>query len=223
MLAVCASLMACDQVLGLDDLRPPDDSGVDGSVGRDSSGSGSGSSSGGQSSGSSGSSGGSSGSSSGSSGSSSGAEAGPESGVSDSGPDGDATSESSVEDAAVNGEGGSTNDAGDAGCVPLKVKYVQGCEVTVGGSAPFTTAKTLCVAPGAVELSASPSSAAYELGAAPWHGTTGDKGSGDPGSLDGGAAFTTVVAVAGPSDTCVWACCPLAPGGNGCPTSDQCP
>ncbi len=46
-----------------------------------------------------------------------------------------------------------------------------------------TTASTVCVAAGTVTLVASPLSSAFEIGPTTWHGTSGDTGSGDPGTL----------------------------------------
>ncbi len=109
--------------------------------------------------------------------------------------------------------------------VALTVKnYLSWCSVSVAGQ-PASTAgeQTLCVAPGAVPLSAM-ALTGFELGPAPWHDTTGDHGSGDPGMVMGSgqsASNATTVTAAG-SASCAWVCCPFA-NGSGCPTTNQCP
>jgi hypothetical protein len=70
--------------------------------------------------------------------------------------------------------------------------------------------------------------AAAWLRAGPWHDTSGDTGSGDPGTVVGSgmAAFDSAKVVVGSSGKCVWICCPPAPEGgtpDDCPTTDQCP
>jgi len=114
-------------------------------------------------------------------------------------------------------------DTAEAGCVTLTVKNILSwCAISVGGGTEQTLeAQTVCVAPGStVTLTAAPSSATFELGPRPWHDTSGDTGSGDPGHVIGSASTTTVVV--GASEKCVWACCPFT-NGSGCPTTDQCP
>ena len=123
------------------------------------------------------------------------------------------------------GSGGTSYGGGSAAPAPvscsgatpvaLTVKnYLSWCDVSVAGRAASTAAaQTVCVAAGAVPLSATPS-AGFELGPAPWHDTDDDHGAGDP-------ADATTVTVSGASD-CAWVCCPF-PDGTGCPTTDQCP
>jgi hypothetical protein len=116
--------------------------------------------------------------------------------------------------------------------VALTVKnYLTWCSLTangqpVTGTAPgSTTSQTICVAAGTVNLVAKPLNGSFEIGPAPWHGTAGDTGSGDPGTqVDAGvnSTSTTTVAVSSGSK-CVWACCPFA-NGTGCSTvANQCP
>jgi hypothetical protein len=210
--ALVASPLACDLVLGLDGLEPARDAGVETSTG---------SSSGTASSG------GSSGSSSGtaSSGGSSGsvAEGGTDAGA---GMDGTAVTDSAADTAtAADSEAADTgSDGSDGGCVPLRVRDKTGsCFVSVGGGTPATNdPQTWCVSPGPVQLAAWPSNTAYELGPTPWHDTAGDHGSGDPGQVDGGVSYA-MVTDPGPG-RCVWVCCPLTTG-TGCPPEnpDQCP
>jgi hypothetical protein len=81
--------------------------------------------------------------------------------------------------------------------------------------------QTLHPASGTIPLSATPLPG-FILGV--WHNTSGDHGSGDPGTIVGNTSSTTVVVPAG-VDTCVWICCP-EPSGSGCPdptTMDPCP
>ncbi len=111
----------------------------------------------------------------------------------------------------------------DAGaCVNLTVKNPMGwCSVSVAGG-PTSTApsQTICVAPGDIAASATPASAAFSLGATPWHHTVGDTGAGEPGSIASNASTATIHV--GTTSTCAWVCCPFATG-EGCPTSDACP
>lgn len=98
----------------------------------------------------------------------------------------------------------------------------QWCTVTVGTNTAFSgSQESYCVADGTVDLSAKPLSSTFELGPDPWHDTSGDHGSGDPGTVANGSSSTTVV-VSGSGDACVWVCCPFADG-SGCPTTNQCP
>jgi hypothetical protein len=122
----------------------------------------------------------------------------------------------------------------DAGCVELTVKnYLTWCTLSVNGTAIVpnnspgsTSSTTVCVPPGTTDLVASPISTTFELGPDPWHDTSGDHGSGDPGTqadVDGGVhatSSTTVVTTTG--SACVWACCPFTDG-TGCTTTNQCP
>jgi hypothetical protein len=125
------------------------------------------------------------------------------------------------------GTGGGTAAGGGSGsgCTTLTVKNVlDWCTVQIGqGAASADEVLTACVAPGTIALSASPLDASFILGPAPWHGTAGDTGAGDPGTRPGdGTARTTVVV--GSTPVCVWVCCPF-PTGSGCPapSSSQCP
>jgi hypothetical protein len=98
------------------------------------------------------------------------------------------------------------------------LNYLSWCSVSVNGGAPSSSAsQTVNVAPGTIPLTASPLSG-FELGL--WHNTTGDTGSGTPGTVSGTTSSATVVV--GNAATCVWVCCPFT-NGSGCPTSDQCP
>jgi hypothetical protein len=103
--------------------------------------------------------------------------------------------------------------------VALTVKnYLAWCSVTVdGGTASAAAEQTVCVADGSVTLDATALSG-FELG--DWHGTAGDTGSGDPGTVSGGQSQAKVI-VSG-SSACVWVCCPFTDG-TGCPTTNQCP
>jgi hypothetical protein len=82
---------------------------------------------------------------------------------------------------------------------------------------------------GTIPLVATPV-AGHQLGPAPWHGTIGDHGTGDPGTTpdggpDGASAASVLVEEitgCGIGPVCVWVCCPEADGG-GCPTTDPCP
>jgi hypothetical protein len=103
--------------------------------------------------------------------------------------------------------------------VALTVKsYLSWCAVSIDG-APASTApsQTVCVAAGHVSVAATPI-LGFELGPAPWHGTTGDRGAGDPGVISGSDqnATSTAMAVAAGKSTCVYACCPFLDG-TGCP------
>lgn len=112
----------------------------------------------------------------------------------------------------------------DAASVALTVKNVQGrCAVVVGtAAASSAVAQTVCVPPGPVALSATPQPGSL-LGPKPWHGTDGDLGAGDPGTVSppGPSTATRISAAAGTS-ACVWVCCTL-PDGGGCPAANQCP
>jgi hypothetical protein len=111
-------------------------------------------------------------------------------------------------------------------CLNLTINDISGsCEVGVNGSPPaaFSGKQVFCVPPGTATLTAGPSDpSTYELGAAPWHDTAGDTGSGDPGQLGGGFDTTTVHVV---SPTCVWVCCQAigVPASCPAPSANQCP
>ncbi|HTR53807.1 MAG TPA: hypothetical protein VMJ10_24100 [Kofleriaceae bacterium] len=110
---------------------------------------------------------------------------------------------------------------GPPGTTPLAVKnYLSWCSVTVGsGSASSGPEQLVNVMPGVIALSATPLSG-YELGAAPWHDTDGDTGSGDPGTVVDGASTTTITVAA--TAKCVWVCCEMI-GENDCSLMDICP
>jgi len=128
------------------------------------------------------------------------------------------------------GCGGSSKSSAPApscsGSTPVALtvqNYLSWCAVSVAGDAATTNAtQTVCVADGAVPLTATAESG-FELGPAPWHLTDGDHGSGDPGSVTGSgqsAVSATTITVSG-STACAWVCCPFT-NGTGCPTSNQC-
>ena len=99
--------------------------------------------------------------------------------------------------------------------VALTVKnYLSRCDVSVAGGAPSSAAaQSVCVAAGAVPLTAG-AMPGFRLGPTPWHDTDGDHGAGDP-------AGATSVTVSGASG-CAWVCCPFLDG-TGCPAANQCP
>jgi hypothetical protein len=102
--------------------------------------------------------------------------------------------------------------------------YLSWCSISIKGAAASTApSQVVCVAPGALTLTATPI-LGFELGPAPWHGTTGDRGTGELGSVIGvdPSATSTATAIASGTSTCVWACCPF-PDGTGCPPTSQCP
>jgi hypothetical protein len=118
----------------------------------------------------------------------------------------------------------STATDGGAGCsgatpATLTVKNVDvWCTVSVNGGTPSAAAvQTVCVADGMVPLSAT-ANTGFVLG--DWHHTTGDTGSGDPGTVASGTS-TAKVNVTGTS-ACVWVCCPGTSGTPACPTTDAC-
>jgi len=126
--------------------------------------------------------------------------------------------------AGTGGTAGSTSGCSGATPVELTVKNsLDWCTLSVNGDAfKPDSEQMVCVAAGAVDLSAKPLNATFELG--PWHHTDGDMGAGDPGTVTGtgvNAESSTIVTVGGNS-SCVWICCPFV-GGTGCPTTDQCP
>jgi hypothetical protein len=105
--------------------------------------------------------------------------------------------------------------------------YKSWCNISVNGGTPRVPDQTVCVAAGStVNLSLTAESTTFEIGPTPWHGTSGDHGSGDPGMLeDGGSVDTTTVVIpSGATTACVWACCPFTDG-TGCttPTPAPCP
>jgi hypothetical protein len=125
------------------------------------------------------------------------------------------------------GGGGGGACSGGAPVSLTVMNFKNWCSVSVAGGADSTNAtETVCVAAGTVKLDAKPASSTFELGSAPWTGTSGDKGSGDPGTMTGSGASaesaTTVDVTSG--SACVAVCCPFSsPAGTGCPTTKQCP
>jgi hypothetical protein len=115
-----------------------------------------------------------------------------------------------------------TSTAACSGATPaaLTVKNVDlWCTVSVNGGAGSAAAEqTVCVADGMVSLSAT-ANTGFVLG--DWHGTTGDSGNGDPGTVSNGTS-TAKVNVTG-SSACVWICCPGSSGTLACPTTNACP
>jgi hypothetical protein len=124
--------------------------------------------------------------------------------------------------------GSSGGAGGCSGTTPVSLtveNFLSWCSVSVAGAAASSAAtQTMCVAAGAVDLSAT-ANATFVLGTTPWHDTAGDTGSGDPGTVTGSgqaAQSATTVSVSGASG-CVWVCCPGANGTPACPTTNQCP
>jgi len=117
------------------------------------------------------------------------------------------------------GDGGALADANSDGGVTLTVKNsFSWCSVSVNGNPASSAAtQTATVSPGTYPLTAT-ALTGFKLGL--WHHTTGDTGSGDPGTVSGLQSSATVGV--GNSAMCVWVCCPFTDG-TGCPTTDQCP
>ena len=132
-------------------------------------------------------------------------------------PTADAGIEAGIDGAALDGAPTCT------GATPVELTVINTlvwCSVSIaGGAASPAAQQTVCVAPGVVDLSASPLPG-FELGPTPWHGTSGDHGAGDPGMVMGDVDSTTVDVTHGLA--CVWVCCPFTDG-TGCPTTPQCP
>jgi len=102
--------------------------------------------------------------------------------------------------------------------------YKNWCSVSVaGGTFSTTDPQSACVTPGTIALIEMPASSAFEVGL--FYGTTGDHGSGDPGTCTGTGTTeqcSTSVAV-GASAACVFVCCPFK-GGSGCAgVTNPCP
>ena len=122
--------------------------------------------------------------------------------------------------------GGGMQSAACTGATPvaLTVKnYLSWCDVSIGGGASSSAAsRTACVADGAVPLTAQ-ALPGFELGAAPWHHTTGDTGSGEAGTITGTGqtAVSAATVNASGAAACVWVCCETA-GASDCPTTDLC-
>src|SRR5580704_2591954 len=117
---------------------------------------------------------------------------------------------------------GSSEGGGCSGATPIALtvnNYLSWCSVSVaGGAASSAASQTVCVASGSVDLTATALSG-FVLGPDPWHGTSGDTGSGDPGTLSG--MMSTAKVNASGTAACAWVCCPFT-NGTGCPTMDQC-
>jgi hypothetical protein len=126
---------------------------------------------------------------------------------------------------ATGGSTGTSNGCSGSTSVSLSVKnYLAWCSVAVASDPASSAAKqTVCVAPGSVNLTAT-ALVGFQLGNTPWHGTSGDTGSGTMGTVTGtgqsAKSMTTVDVTAGTA--CVWVCCEFTSGG-GCPTTNQCP
>jgi hypothetical protein len=101
--------------------------------------------------------------------------------------------------------------------------YLSWCNVAVGNGAASKVAQQVVCAPvGTTSVSAAPLTG-FELDPnGTWHGTDGDTGSGDMGTISNGTSTANVTIVSGTTTKCVWACCPFT-GGTGCPTTNQCP
>jgi hypothetical protein len=121
------------------------------------------------------------------------------------------------------------SDSGCTGATPVSLTVINAPEATpwcsisiAGATASSNGRQTMCVAAGPVTLVASPVNATFILGL--WHGTVGDTGAGNAGTVTGTgttAKSTTSVDVTSGS-ACVWVCCPFA-NGTGCPTTLACP
>jgi len=127
------------------------------------------------------------------------------------------------------GSAGSSS-GGGGGCagVVLTVKDVPisspGCLISVAGGTPLGAGvQTVCVPTGATTLSATPY-AGFELDPkGTWHGTDGDTGSGDKGTVSASMTSRTTVTLKAKGTKCVWACCPgVYKGMPSCPKTDQC-
>jgi hypothetical protein len=120
---------------------------------------------------------------------------------------------------------GGTVTCSGAAPVALTVKnYLDWCSVAVGGGPPSSTSQTVCVADGAVSLTAT-ALVGFQLGTAPWHDVDGDTGAGLLGVTSGSGQSETATVTKTVSGTaaCAWVCCETAPLGGDCPATDQCP
>ncbi len=142
-------------------------------------------------------------------------------------------------------DSGTTRDTGTAmqdtgpgldtgsGLVQLTVRnYLAWCSVSVnGGTASTASEQTVNVAPGVINLSATPAPSGvgtsnFILGL--WHDTDGDSGAGETGNVTGSgptAVSTTTETVVAGTPGCIWICCPFT-NGTGCEpstTGDLCP
>jgi hypothetical protein len=97
------------------------------------------------------------------------------------------------------------------------------CSVTIGSQAASTSGIVTApiTASGPITLKVSPN-AGFKLDTHMWHGTDGDTGSGDTGTVAGSVSTATVTVTAGTAK-CVWVCCPGSTGTPACPTTNQCP
>jgi hypothetical protein len=102
------------------------------------------------------------------------------------------------------------------------MNYLSWCSVSVNGGTPSTApVTTTCVGTGTTTLDATALSG-FVLG--DWFGTSGDTGSGDPGTVTGtGASAQSQATVSASGDSaCVSVCCPGVNGSAPCPTTNQC-
>ena len=99
------------------------------------------------------------------------------------------------------------------------MNFASWCSVSVNGATSVTdSTQVVCVHDGTIPVTATAASSSFILGN--WYGTSGDTGSGDPGTVAGGTSSTTVV-VSG-AKGCVSICCPFA-NGTGCTPGNACP
>ncbi len=138
-----------------------------------------------------------------------------------------ATSTTGATTSASTGTGGLV--CSGATPVALTVKnYFGWCKVTVGTNPESTTDQTVCVAAGAVNVSATannappPAAPSFELGLTPWHHVVGDTGPGVQGTVSGNPPSSAAVVTAAAPTTCAWVCCQDV-GVMDCPTNDLCP
>jgi hypothetical protein len=132
----------------------------------------------------------------------------------DAGTAGTAHDGGSPQDAAVSDAG---TDAGtDSGtpCVTLTVHNPRvWCNISVNGAtASSALEQKVCLPPGTVQVVSTAINGTFQLGN--WHGTQGDTGSGESGTLAGSNSTANVVLTSGTA--CVWMCCPFAGSGTGC-------
>lgn len=129
-----------------------------------------------------------------------------------------ASAGSTTSASSTTGTGGS---AGCSGAQPVALTVLNfdaWCTVSVAGGTPSGAgSQTVCVADGSVALEAT-ANTGFKLGK--WFGTSGDTGTGDPGTVTGTKSDAKVT-VSG-TVKCVSVCCPFADG-TGCPTTKQCP
>jgi hypothetical protein len=98
------------------------------------------------------------------------------------------------------------------------------CSVSIAGAKASTSpSQVACVPAGTVTLVASPTTG-FEIDGNLWHGTSGDKGMGDPGTDTGAGAGETSSAtvLVSKSTACVSVCCPFTDG-SGCSSTNACP